>query len=176
MRLGRGERNQGEEKVDPSALAVRIDHPDIAAVRSGGEHSRAEAAQACGAPAMEEDESRAVGVEEQMIEIVLSVPGIARDVAEFGDIGQGYYQFPAARVEIDPKNARILGSRVVGVRVGQAGVSVTGPHILDPAKIRRNSGATVGADGIYRIGQSLLGAGVDIEYMAYKTTVPSVIP
>ena len=44
-------------------LAVRIDHANITAVGSGGEHPRAETSQARGAPAMEEDESRSVGIE-----------------------------------------------------------------------------------------------------------------
>ena len=111
-----------------------------------------------------------------MIEIVLGVLRIARDTAELCDLGEGYYQFPAARLEIDSENARILRSRVVCVRIGQSGVSVTAPHILDPAKIRCHSGATVGADSINRMGQSPLLAAVDIEYMTYKTTILPGVP
>jgi len=75
-------------------FAVRVYHADVFAVGGGCEHSGTEAAYglvgrvACGAPSVQKDESRAVCVEEEMVEVVLCVLRIAGDLAEFGNVCQ----------------------------------------------------------------------------------------
>ena len=69
--------------------AVVVHDVDVFAVGIGGEHSRAEASQALRPPAMQEDKSGAVGVEQQMIEIVFCVFRVAGDFVEAGNVGNG---------------------------------------------------------------------------------------
>ena len=54
-------------------FSVVIDYSDIRAVCPGREHSCAETTKAGRPPAVQEDESGAIGIEEQMVEIVLFV-------------------------------------------------------------------------------------------------------
>ena len=70
-------------------FSVRIDNPDIRAVGVGRQHACPEATQSRGSPAMKEDKSRAVGVEQQVVEVVFGVFRIAGDLAEFGNIRKG---------------------------------------------------------------------------------------
>lgn len=71
---------------------MRIDDVNIGPVERGGQHPRAEARLPRRPPAMQEDESRAVRVEQQVVEPVLGPFGIAGELAESHDIGQRYNQ------------------------------------------------------------------------------------
>lgn len=157
-------------------FAVRIDDLNIRSIGFGGEHSRAETAQARCPPAVQEDKSRAVRVEQQVVEIVLGILRIAGDLSELGYLGKGYYQLPAARIKVDPKNAGIRWRRVIFVWVGQAGVAIAGPHVLNTPEIRRNSRPAVGADSINRVRQSSFFAALNIKDMAYEPVVLPVVP
>ena len=157
-------------------FAMRIDDTNIRSVGIGGEHSRAETAQARCSPAMKEDESRAVRIKQQVVEVVLGILRIAGDLAEPGYVGEGYYQFPPARLKIDPENAGILRSRGIFVRVGRAGVTVSWPHVLNSPEIRRHSSPAIGANGINRVRQSSLFAAVNIKNVAYEPAVLPVVP
>ena len=146
---------------------------NIRSVGIGGEHSRAETTQACCPPAMQKDESRAVRIEKQMVEVVLGILWIAGDLAEPCYLGEGYNQIPAARIKIDSKNAGILRSQGVFMRIGQASVTVAGSHVLNPPEIRRHGCPSIGANGINRIRQSSLAAAVNVKDVAYE---PAILP
>jgi len=152
---------------------VRIDDVNIRSVGIGGEHSRTETAQAGRPPAMQKDESRAVRIEQQVVEVVLGILWVAGDFAELGYFGEGYYHFPAARLKIDSKDAGILWSRGVFMRIRQAGVTIAGSHILDTPEIRCYGCPAIGADGINWIWQSSLPAVMNVKDVAYE---PAVLP
>jgi len=167
---------QNMPRIAPDEMrcfAVRIDDVDIRSVGIGGEHSRAETTQARCPPAMQKDESRAVRIKQQVVEVVLGVLWIAGDLAESGYVGEGYYQFPAARIKINSKDAGILRSRGVFVRVRQTGIAVPGSHVLNPPEIRRHGGPAIVANGINRIRQSSLAAAVNVKDVAYE---PAILP
>ena len=157
-------------------FAVRIDDMDIRPVGIGREHSRAETAQARCPPAMQKDESRAVRIKQQVVEVVLGVLWISGDLAEFGYVGERDNQFPAARIKIDSKNAGILRGRDVFVWIGQAGVAIAGSHVLNPPEIRHHGGPTIGADSINRVRQSSLAAAVNVKDVAYEPAILPVVP
>ena len=156
--------------------AVAVHDVNICAVRAGGEHSRAKASLSLGPPAMQEDESRAIGIEQQMIEVVLCIFRIAGDCTELSNIRDGDYQLPLAGFQIESEDARVLWCQLVSVGVWQACVAVAGSHIIDTPEIRRHCGATVGADGVNRIRKRSFLVGEDVKYVADEPVALPVVP
>jgi len=167
---------QNMPRIAPDEMrcfAVRIDNVNIRSVGIGGEHSRAETTQACCPPAMQKDESRAFRIEQQVVKVVLGILWVAGDLAESGYVGEGYNQFPAARIKIDSKDAGILRSRGVFVRVRQASVTVAGSHVLNTPEIRRHGSPAIGANGINWVRQGSFPAAMNIKDVAYE---PAILP
>ena len=157
-------------------MAVIVHDASICAVRFGGEHSRAEAPLPLGPPAMQEDESRAIGIEQKMVEIVFCAAEVGVRVRDICHVGDGDYEFLAARFEVEAKYAGILRCQVVCVRVGQSCVAVARSHILDTPEIRCDGGSAVGAYRIERLRQCPLFARVNIKNVANESLAISVVP
>ena len=86
-------------------FSIRIDQMNVSAVGPGGQHSGSKASQPFGPPAVQEDESGAVGIEQQVVEVVFWIPGISGNIAEFGDVREGYYQVLTAGLKVNSEDA-----------------------------------------------------------------------
>jgi len=82
------------DKVRGSAVVVH--DVNICAVRSGGEHSCAEAALAPGPPAVQEDESGAIGIEQQVIEVVFCAGEVGVRIGDIYHVCDGDYKVLSA--------------------------------------------------------------------------------
>jgi len=111
-----------------------------------------------------------------MIEIVLGLLGLTGYFAELGNIRDGNNQLLRAVFKIETENAGVFRRRLIGVRVGQTGVAITGPHIIDSPEIRRDSRAAIRTESVEWIRQRSFLAGLNIKNVAHKSVALPVVP
>ena len=85
-------------------------------------------------------------------------------------------QLLLARLQIDAPDAGVVGARDVPVRVGEAGVAVAGPAVVQAAEIGATRPASVRAERVDRAGQRALLARLDVEDVADEAVVLAVVP
>ena len=156
-------------------VSVGDDDSQVAAVGTRGDHS-CQSLPIGVTPAVQGDEPAAVGIEQQVIEVMLDARLSVGNVTATGDVGQGDDLGNLSRLQVDADDARIGGSQFVGMRVLQPGVSITGTDVIDSAKIGRDGGAAVGTDRIDRVGHRPSFPGPDVHHVTDETVSLPVVP
>ena len=85
-------------------------------------------------------------------------------------------QFLLSGAQVHAPDAGVLGRQNVFVGIGQAGVAVTGPRIVETAEVRRNSPARVGRQGVNGRRQRALLPGLHIQDVGDKAIPRTVVP
>ena len=130
--------------------AVVVDDVQVGAIPGRGEHSRPSAV--APPPAVQEDEARSVGVEQQVVEVMLGRADVAVRIRQGGHFGNrdDELRLRAGRSQVERVDAGVLGRQHLAIRVGDAGVAVAGPHVVQPAEVGADGGAAVGGDRVDR--------------------------
>ena len=153
-----------------------VHNVDIRTIWLSSEHSRAEASLCLGTPPMQEYKSRAIGIEQQMIEVVLGVFWIAGNSTELCNISDGNYQVLLAGFEVESEDARIFRRQFICIRVGQAYVTIARAHFIDSSEIRGDGCTAISANSIEWIRQRSLLARENIKNVANEPASLSVVP
>ena len=108
---------------------------------------------------MQEDEARAVGTEQQVVEVVLGPRQVAVRVGDRRRVGHGDDLAGLAGVQVHGVDARLFGGELVRVRVGDALVAVAGTHVVEAPEVGADGGAAVGRQRVHRGRHGAAGAG-----------------
>lgn len=132
--------------------AVGVNDAEIRAIGVGSDHAGFSSAGGSG-PAVEEDESRAIGIVEEMVEPVVFRSLHAGELrAGLGDLDDGEEDFLRAVFEIDVEEACVIGEGDFEVGIGDAVVAVAGAGVAEAAEVGGDGVPAVGTEGVDGMG------------------------
>ena len=155
--------------------AIIVHHAHIGAIGSGAHHAGVKAALGK-TPAMQKDKTRTIRTEKEVIEIVPGGTDIAVGIGNLGDLRHADNQPGLTSVQVQLEDAGIFRRQRFAVGVLDTGVSVSGTHVLNAAKICANCDPTVWTEAIDRLRQGALMAACHIQNMADKAIRFPIVP